>query len=162
MPDGNGLYPPAQYGWGWLLVVLAALIVGITVALLIAHFTRADRVAAAPPLPPQPSADPVFPDQIRADYLHRLQLIEAEFRAGRLDGREVNRRLSQLVRGFVHEYNGLEAPVMTLGDLVERGVHPALIDAIGRHYYPSLFRRNTVVDPIAGINAARTVVQVWN
>src|SRR5690606_39839156 len=40
---------------------------------------------------------------------------------------------------FRSEYSGLEAPVLTLQDLVAQGVHPSLIDALGRYSYPSLF-----------------------
>ena len=62
----------------------------------------------------------------------------------------------------MNEFSGVEAPVLTYSQLAARGVHPALLDAIGRHYYPSLFRRSGIVDPLAGIEAARTVVRVWN
>jgi hypothetical protein len=52
--------------------------------------------------------------------------------------------------------------VLTLQDLVAQGVHPALIDALGRFSYPSLFRRGAPVDPVHGAQAARQVVQTWH
>jgi hypothetical protein len=51
--------------------------------------------------------------------------------------------------------------VLSLDDLIERGVDPALIDAIRRHYYPSIFQRGPAVDPTYGAEAARTVVREW-
>ena len=42
------------------------------------------------------------------------------------------------------------------------GVHPALIDAIKRHYYPSIFGRGPAIDPAAGAAAARKVVSEWH
>ena len=36
------------------------------------------------------------------------------------------------------------------------------IDAMKRHYYPSLFRGGPVIDPVAGANAAREVVNAWH
>lgn len=157
----DGLYPPAQYGWGWL-----ALAIGIVALIVIAWylsltFTRRRRMSEfAHRRGDVPSADVTA--ALRAEYLGDLDTIEADFRGGRLDGREVNRELSSLVRRYVNEYSGLEAPVLTLADLRKMNVHPALIDAIARHYYPSIFRRNHVVDPEAGISAARKVVQEWH
>ncbi|HWS51992.1 MAG TPA: hypothetical protein VN241_13360, partial [Microbacterium sp.] len=82
--------------------------------------------------------------------------------AGRIDARRANLELSRTVRAFVNEYSGLEAPVLALDDLIALGVHPALIDALHRHYYPSVFRRGPAIDPAAGFEAARKVVTAWN
>jgi hypothetical protein len=92
----------------------------------------------------------------------RIQQIETDYRERRLSARQANLELSRVVRTFVNEYSGLEAPVLALDDLVARGVHPALIDAMGRHYYPSIFRQGPAIDPVAGAEAARTVVRSWH
>jgi hypothetical protein len=108
---------------------------------------------------------PLFVDvlsQLRTEYLGRIQAIENGYRARELTARDANLELSRAVRTFVNEYSGLEAPVLALDDLVARGVHPALIDAMKRHYYPSIFRQGPPVDPIAGAEAARTVVRTWH
>jgi aryl-alcohol dehydrogenase-like predicted oxidoreductase len=55
-----------------------------------------------------------------------------------------------------------DATYDALDDLVARGVNPALIDAMGRHYYPSIFRQGPAIDPVAGAAAARTVVRAWH
>ena len=100
--------------------------------------------------------------QLRVEYLDRVQQIETDYREKRLSPRNANLELSRVVRTFVNEYSGLEAPVLALDDLVSRGVHPALIDAMRRHYYPSIFRQGPPIDPLAGAEAARTVVRSWH
>lgn len=163
MPGSDELYPPAQYGWGWMLLTIGILALLIIGAWLLTALTRqrrslsvADEGAGSAP----PIVDVL--SQLRTEYLGSIQQIETDYRARRLSARQANLELSRIVRAFVNEYSGLEAPVLTLDDLVARGVHPALIDAIRRYYYPSIFRQGAPVDPVAGAAAARTVVQSWH
>lgn len=162
MPGSDELYPPAQYGWGWMLLAIGVLILLIAAAWLVIMLTRPRRsmVVAEAGQPPVPTADVL--SQLRTEYFERIQQIETDYRERRLSPRNANLELSRVVRTFVNEYSGLEAPVLTLEDLKARGVHPALIDAMGRHYYPSIFRQGPPVDPVAGAEAARTVVRTWH
>lgn len=156
MPGDDVLYPPVQYGPGWLLLVFAIIALLVLAGVIVAVLTR----------PRRPASDaPALPDAIellRTDYLSRIDEVDREVREGRLDARRAHARLSRLMRAFVNEYSGLEAPVLTLQDLVARGVHPALIDALGRFSYPSLFGRGAPVDPALGAEAAREVVRAWH
>ena len=160
MPGTDDLYPPAQYGWGWMLLafgILALLIAGAWLVLFLTRPRRSTGAARGPaPLP----ADVLT--QLRGEYFDHIQQIENRYRERSLSPRQANVELSRVVRAFVNEYSGLEAPVLAFNDLVDRGVHPALIDALGRHYYPSIFRPGLPIDPIAGAEAARTVVRVWH
>ena len=162
MPGSDELYPPAQYAGWWMLLAFGILVLLVAAAWLVIALTRPRRVAPATAqgTPPLQTMDVL--SQLRVEYLERVQLIEDDYRARRLSARNANYELSRLVRTFVNEYSGLEAPVLALDDLVARGVHPALIDAIGRHYYPSIFRPGPAIDPIAGAEAARTVVRTWH
>lgn len=162
MPAPDDLYPPAQYGWGWILLAIGILLlVGLATWLLL-FLTRPRRslsIAGAPVV------EPLFTDvldALRTDYLSRIQHIDDEYRAGNMTPKRANLELSRAVRSFVNEYSGLEAPVLSLEDLTVRGVHPSLIDAIRRHYYPSVFQPGPAVDPAAGADAARTVVTTWH
>ncbi|MBW1639759.1 hypothetical protein G3H63_11860, partial [Microbacterium resistens] len=113
---------------------------------------------------PAPPA-PLFVDVsavLRQEYLGGIARIEQRYRDGELDARRANLELSRAVRAFVNEYSGLEAPVLALEDLERAGVHPALLEALRRHYYPSVFRRGPALDPIAGAEAARRVVTTWH
>jgi hypothetical protein len=140
------------------LGILALLVLGAWLLIVLTRPRRASSPAA-------PSAAPSTVDvlsQLRTEYLDRIQLIETDYRERRLTARQANLELSRVVRTFVNEYSGLEAPVLALDDLTARGVHPALIDALGRHYYPSIFRQGPSIDPVAGADAARTVVRSWH
>ena len=163
MPGSDELYPPAQYGWGWMLLAIGVLALLVLGAWLLIVLTRPRRTLS---VTDQPAGYPPLVidvlSQLRTEYLGRIQQIETDYRERRLPPRQANLELSRVVRRFVNEYSGLEAPVLTLDDLVARGVHPSLIDALGRHYYPSIFRQGPPVDPIAGAEAARTVVRAWH
>ncbi|MBT2475214.1 hypothetical protein J7E68_11695 [Microbacterium sp. ISL-103] len=163
MPGSDELYPPFQYGWGWMLLAIGILILLIAAAWLVVILTRPRRdlgLAGETRGPALLSVDVL--SQLRVEYLDRIQQIEDDYRARTLSARNANLEFSRVVRTFVNEYSGLEAPVLALDDLVARGVHPALADARGRHYYPSIFRPGPAIDPIAGAEAARTVVRSWH
>lgn len=161
MPGSDELYPPAQYGWGWMLLALGILALLVLAAWLLIVLTRPPRT----PTPATAGASPSTLDVLsllRTEYLDRIQAVENDYLGRRLSARQANLEFSRVVRAFVNEYSGLEAPVLALDDLVARGVHPALIDAMGRHYYPSIFRQGPAIDPVAGAAAARTVVRGWH
>lgn len=163
MPGSDELYPPAQYGWGWILLAIGILVLLVGIAWLVVALTRPRRdltLTRAGDVPTLQTVDVL--SQLRVEYLDRIQHIEDDYRARTLTARSANLELSRVVRTFVNEYSGLEAPVLALDDLVARGVHPALIDAMSRHYYPSIFRQGPSIDPLAGAEAARTVVRSWH
>lgn len=157
MPAGDALYPPSQYAPGWLLLVFAILACLVLAGWLVAFLTRPRRLAVHPSTDPQ-----LVLDQLRTEYLGEIDRIDLQARDGQLDARQAHAALSRLMRAFVNEYSGLEAPVLTLQDLVAQGVHPSLVDALGRYSYPSLFRRGAPIEPALGAQAARQVVQTWH
>lgn len=160
MPGSDDLYPPAQYGWGGLLLAVGILVLLIAAAWLTIALTRPRRALPRTSTAALPNADVLT--QLRAEYLERVAQVESDYRDRRLSARAANLELSRTVRAFVNEYSGLEAPVLALDDLVARGVHPSLIDAMRRHYYPGVFRQGPSIDPAAGAEAARTVVRAWH
>ncbi|WP_144875705.1 hypothetical protein [Microbacterium sp. 1.5R] len=163
MPGSDELYPPAQYGWGWMLLAIGILLLLVAGAWLLIVLTRPRRDLTLTREGQGATLQTVdVLSQLRMEYLDAIQHIEDDYRARSLTARNANFELSRVVRTFVNEYSGLEAPVLALDDLVARGVHPALIDAMGRHYYPSIFRQGPAIDPLAGAEAARTVVRTWH
>lgn len=164
MPGSDELYPPFQYSGWWMLLAFGILALLVLGAWLVTFLTRPRRglteLDVNKPGPQVLTMDVL--SQLRMEYLERIQRIEDDYRARTLSARHANFELSKVVRTFVNEYSGLEAPVLALDDLVARGVHPALIDAISRHFYPSIFRPGPAIDPIAGAEAARTVVRTWH
>jgi len=157
MPEDDLLYPPAQYGVGWLLLVLAVVVVAILVVLLVNALTKP---RPRPELPPTDAKAVIA--QLRGEYRQRIDEIEQQSLGGQLDPRRAHAELSRTMRAFVNEYSGLEAPVLTLNDLIALGVQPALVDALQRVTYPSLFRREAPLDPALGVEAARQVVDSWH
>ena len=163
MSAPDELYPPTQYGWGWLLLVVAVLAVLILGAWLLIVLTRPKTSLALPGRVQEalPSSADML-SMLRTEYTERIDRIEADHRAGTLSDRHTNLALSRLVRTFVNEYSGLEAPVLALDDLVRLGVRPELIEAVQNHYYPGIFGRGSALDPRAGVEAARRVVATWH
>lgn len=159
MSGSDELYPPVQYEPGWIVLAIAILVVLIAAAWLLVYFTRPKRnVRAQQSVPPVPMD---VPTQLRSEYFARIDQIEQKFNSGELDARATSTALSRAVRGFVNEYSGLEAPVMTLEDLEAIGVYPPLLEAVRTHYL-TVFRRQGLADPTLGIQAARTVVNTWH
>ena len=159
MSGSDELYPPAQYDGGWLLLAFAivlAIIAGALVVLLLTKPRKPASTAGEIPL-----AMGALLQQLRGEYLAEIDGIEQQWRAGVLNDHDASAALSRSVRSFVNEYSGLEAPVLALEDLRAQGVHPALIEAVQRHWYPAIFRRGHRIDPVASLASARTVVQTW-
>src|SRR5690554_559792 len=146
MSAPDELYPPAQYGWGWMLLALAVIALLIFAGWLLLFLTRPRRSIALPgqAQPQTPPTGDVL-SMLRTEYHDRIGRIEADYRAGTLPARQANLELSRVVRTFVNEYSGLEAPVLALDDLIRMGVQPALVNALHRYYYPSIFRRGPAV-----------------
>lgn len=163
MSGADELYPPAQYGWGWIVLALGILALLVLVGWLLIFLTRPRRsivLQGAAQQTTPPTGDVL--SMLRTEYNGAIDRIETAYRSGELDARAANLELSRTVRAFVNEYSGLEAPVLALDDLVSLGVQPALVDALRRHYYPSIFRRGPAIDPHAGAEAARTVLKTWH
>lgn len=162
MSAPDELYPPAQYGWGWMLLAIGIIALLILAGWLLLFLTKPRRSIALPGQAPHAPLTGDVLSMLRMEYNDRIGQIESDYHGGALSARQANLELSRVVRTFVNEYSGLEAPVLSLDDLVRLGVPPALVDALRRYYYPSIFRRGPAVDPVAGAEAARKVVSSWH
>jgi len=161
MSGPEELYPPVQYSGLWVLLAIGIVVAIVLIGWLVIALTRPRPITAPVQGVPTPPLQVVI-QLLRSEYLSSIDEIERAYDAGDLDARGANLELSRLVRAYVNEYSGLEAPVLTLDELASRGVHPSLVDALRRHYYPSIFRRGPIVDPRAGAAAARRVVTTWH
>ena len=156
------LYPPAQYAWGWLVLAFGVILLAIAVTWVILFLTRPQTSLDDGNVPAVPLASAEVLARMRAEYLDVINDVEGKYRSGNMNAREANLALSAVVRRYVNEHSGLEAPVLALDDLERLKVQPELLDAVKRHYYPGSFRRDRTIDPIAGANAARRVVSQWH
>src|SRR3954447_14080926 len=101
MSAPDELYPPAQYGGGWMLLALGVIALLIVAGWLLLHFTRPVRSVSTPeqlPLNAPPTADVL--SMLRVEYDVRIGQIDAAYRAGTLSPRAANLELSRLVRAF--------------------------------------------------------------
>lgn len=158
MPGSDELFPPVQYGWGWVLLAIGVVLVLLGAAALVIWLTR-PLSAPSTPQTGAPTAPQVIA-QLRAEYTSHLDAVAARYGQGAIDARQAHVELSRLVRGFVNEYSGIETPVLSLTDLRRARLNPALADAVGRSY-PSIFARGAATDPRPGLAAAREVVARW-
>ncbi len=164
--DGS-FYGPLQYsGWfPWaglaLLVLVGAWYTGVLLA------TR--RRGAAPDAH---GTVPSAPDlrRLQRDYLDRIDAVALEARAGTRSARSSHQELSLLIRSFVRDASGVDAPRMTLADLraVTGAGQPfsAAAAAVGRSY-PAAFAAGESAGEAAyavpdAAEAARDVVRSWN
>src|SRR5690606_34536152 len=103
MSAADELYPPVQYGGGWMLLALGiiALLSLLAWILILLTRPRRDRPASNGEQA-VPTADVLT--LLRQEYLARIQQIETDYRAGALSPRHANLELSRVVRAFVNEY----------------------------------------------------------
>ncbi|ALJ21533.1 hypothetical protein [Microbacterium sp. No. 7] len=162
MSGSEQFYPPAQYGPVWLVWLLVAIAALLVVAWLLLR-RRPEPPAAPPPAEVAAPAQPVAPapQTLRSEYLARIDLVEILHKKGQLDKRAAHLELSRLVRQYVNEHSGLEAPVLTLSELRARGVHPSLVDAMRKSFYPGSFEERPSRSVRTAVSAARRVVNTW-
>src|SRR5690349_10605059 len=99
MPGSDELYPPGQYGWGWILLAIGILLLLIVGAWVVSLLTRPRRdltLTAGQQQPVLQTADVL--SQLRVEYLQSIQRIEDDYRARTLSARNANLELSRVVR----------------------------------------------------------------
>lgn len=157
MSEVPELYPPVQYEWWWLALAVAILALLAAAAWTVWALTRPARETVEPAAPLSTQLD-----ALRHEHLAMIDDVARRYGAQELPPREANAELSRITRGFVNDYTGVETPVLSLVELQARGMSPELIDAIRRHFYPSLYAEGLPIDPVASAEAARRVVMGWH
>lgn len=161
MPEPDAFYPPAQYGAVWLIwmfVALAALVATTAVLLYLRRGRPIPEPAAAPPAPVEATVPPI---SLRAQYRAQITQAEKAYLTGEIDARAAHLEFSRIVRAFVHEYSGIEAPVLTLSELRERKAHTSLLNAVRGRFYPGGFQERPSLSVAESANVARSVVARW-
>lgn len=156
MQDEYGFYGPLQYspGWMWLGLALLVLVAGWFAFVFLS--TRKQRVPAASPrfTPPSDIAG------LKEAYLQRIDAVAADADSGRLTARASHQELSLLVRKFVRDVTGVDAPRMTLAELHRHPLPPAA-EAVGR-IYPGEFGAEPLPSVAHSAETARQAVRSWN
>lgn len=153
------LSPVLQYGPVPLIIAIAGLVLVVGWYGLVFWLTRRKPQKVLASLPP---ASPTVVDtsKLKAEYLQRIDTIEAAYRSRELRARVVHQQLSTLVRRFVSEAVHVPAHTMTLADL-KKTKFEALVPVIGSYYQPEFSAVETGnVD--SALAAARKVVTEWS
>jgi hypothetical protein len=154
--DNTGFYAPLQYNplWLWAGIGLLALVLAWYVFVFLS--TRTRRAPAAAPRFTPPSGI----HRLKEAYLLRIDAVEADAAAGRLTSRASHQELSLLVRKFVRDVTGVDAPRMTLAELDSHPL-PVAANAVGR-LYPGEFGAEPLPPLARSAEAARQAVRLWN
>ncbi|MEV7134795.1 hypothetical protein AB0N24_18110 [Arthrobacter sp. NPDC093128] len=166
MENDSGFYAPLMYS-AWL--TWAGLGLLFLVAAWVAFVVLSTRQRSGT-VPAPPSGPPSDPSGLKRDYLRRIDAVAVDAAAGRVSARASHQELSLLIRSFVRDIAGIDAPRMTLAELNRQGI-PAAAVAIGS-LYPAEFgpeprdtqpRDSEPRDSVAAAaETAREVVRTWN
>lgn len=156
MESDSGFYAPLEYS-PWFLWAGLGLLALVAAWLAFVFLGARQRPAATLDTDSGPPSDP---QRLRQDYLRRIDAVAADAETGRLSPRASHQELSLLIRSFVRDISGIDAPRMTLAELHAQGI-PRAAEAIGR-LYPAEFSRDPRESVAVTAETAREVVRTWN
>lgn len=130
MRAAGELAGPVDYAglWTWVALGLVAAVVVWNLGVL--WWGRPRRTPA-----PEPAVARRDPEEVRRDHLVRLDRIETEVRAGRLDLRSAYQEMSATARSYVHETTEVPARHLALADLRSHEL-PLVVAAVEVMYPP--------------------------
>lgn len=151
-----GFYAPDPYAARWLWIGIGVLVLVAAWYVWVWRSTR-ERPVVVPPR--------VTPDRLtrlRADYTRQIDLVLGRAATGEISPRRAHQQLSVLVRHFVQEVSGIDAPTMTLTELTARGPRLTPVSEVVGTLYPGEFGpRETATLDGAG-TVAKQVVARWS
>ena len=133
MENDSGFYAPLLYS-AWLTWAGLGLLFLVAAWLSLSSSAPGNGRVRCPPHRSWPPSDP---SNLKRDYLRRIDAVAVDAAAGRLSARASHQELSLLIRSFVRDIAGIDAPRMTLAELHRHGI-PAAAAAIGS-LYPAEF-----------------------
>ncbi len=151
-------YPPITYSPLWTAIGVVIVLGVLGWAVVVWAQTRPARVEPEPELPPG-----WWLAQLKGRYIQRIDEVVRLGDAGELSPRRAHQELSVVVRDFVQEASGVQAPTMTLAELGRTG-DPALapVSDVVRGLYPVEFGPERAVSVAAAAAYAREVVARWS
>ncbi|MEW1953318.1 hypothetical protein [Terrabacter sp. NPDC080008] len=151
-----GFYAPDPYAARWLWVGVGILAL-IALWYAFVWWSTRERTVPAP--------RPVATDRVaalRAEYTRRIDAVLARAAAGEISQRRAHQQLSVLVRHFVQEVSGIEAPMMTLTELTERGSRLTPVSEVVGALYPGEFGPRETATLAGAGTVAKQVVARWS
>jgi hypothetical protein len=97
---------------------------------------------------------------LQSAYLQRIDDVEQEAATGTISARAAHQEISFLLRRFVRDATGVDAPRMTHADLVKHPL-PRASEAVGA-LYPGEFGSGPLPSVAASAATAREAVRSWS
>jgi hypothetical protein len=155
VPADPGFHGPLQYSPVWLWAGLALLLLVAAWYIFVFTSTRqpgGDTAHVAARLTDLPA--------LKAAYLQRINDVEHKAAAGSMAPRTAHQEISLLLRYFVRDATGVDAPRMTHADLAEHPL-PAAAAAVAA-LYPGQFGPEPLPAVAASAATAREAVRSWS
>jgi hypothetical protein len=149
-------YGPLQYGPVWMWTAVALLVLVAAWYAFVIAATRRPREAREVKRPAQLTDLAA----LKTAYLQRIDDVERDATAGKRGARDAHQEISLLLRKFVRDATGVDAPRMTQADLASHPL-PAAAAAVGE-LYPAAFGPEPVPSVASSAAAARRAVQAWS
>lgn len=139
--------------WMWAGIVLLLLVVAWYV-FVVASTRRPWLKSGARPAPPTDLP------ALQSAYLRRIHNVEQQAAAGNISAREAHQEISLLLRRFVRDATGVDAPRMTHADLVKHPL-PRAAEAVAA-LYPGEFGSEPLPAVASSAAVACEAVRSWN
>ncbi len=154
-PPPPGFYGPDPYAPWWLWVGIGAL---LAIALWYAWVLWSTRPRPVR-VPTRITSDRLT--RLRSDYRRQIEVVLERAERGEITQRRGHQQISVLVRHFVQEVSGIEAPTMTLTELTGSGERLTPVADVVGTLYPGEFgpRDTRTLDGAAAV--AQEVVARW-
>lgn len=151
-----GFYAPDPYAvhWQWIGVGVLALVAAWYA--WVWWSTRERKVVVAPRVAPDRLT------RLRADYTRQIDLVLGRAAAGEISQRRAHQQLSVLVRHFVQEVSGIDAPTMTLTELNAKGSRLTPVSEVVGTLYPGEFGPRETATLAGAGTVAKQVVSRWS
>jgi hypothetical protein len=151
-----GFYAPDPYASKWLWIGIGALVLVAAWYAWVWWSTREKKVV----VPPRVTSDRL--SRLRADYTRQIDLVLDRAAAGEITQRRAHQQLSVLVRHFVQEVSGINAPTMTLTERNATGSRLTPVSAVVGSLYPGEFGPRETATLVGAGTVAKQVVARWS
>ncbi|GAA2491790.1 hypothetical protein [Terrabacter carboxydivorans] len=151
-----GFYAPDPYAARWLWIGIGLLVLVAAWYAWVWWSTRERKVV----VPARVTPDRL--SRLRADYTRQIDLVLGRASAGEISQRRAHQQLSVLVRHFVQEVSGIDAPTMTLTELNARGSRLTPVSEVVGTLYPGEFGPRETATLAGAGTVAKEVVARWS
>jgi hypothetical protein len=148
LPADDNLFPPLAHGSIWILLGVAAAVLGVALLLWALH--------AVPAVAAHARGAQLT---VKGRYLDEIDELQRRYSEHVIDERQLHHELSRTVRRFAAEHGAPGALAMTATDLGAAG-HDDVAEVVAT-YQPPQFMWRPQSDPPMSVAAARELIEAW-